>query len=184
VFVIHAKLASPHRTETKTSIFITMVLGYVVFMLAACTPGATEEIDIPLSEQIADVIAEKSTTIVLGNTKIDDHHAEMIAKVSAVETIRLGETSITDEGLASFAAMPNLTGLRLASKNITDDGLATLSGSKTLTFIILIDAKVTDAGLHYLHEMHQLESLYLIRTHVTDQGLALLQQKLPGLHIH
>jgi hypothetical protein len=105
------------------------------------------------------ILAPHLTSLVAGNTPVDDAGLEQIGTLKALELLRLENTLITDVGLKHLQNLSNLTYLSL-------DG-----------------TKVSDEVLPFLGKLAKLKYLNLSRTFATSEGISELQKSLPNCKI-
>lgn len=113
-----------------------------------------------------------------GQAKNLSAHAEILARLNAVEIGVSLKTPIDDAGVCDLSKIPNLRRLSISSLDrldVTDAGLACLAGLKELKSLSLNNTRITDAGLAHLKELKNLELLSLMMTDITGSGLRHLE---------
>ena len=98
------------------------------------------------------ILAPRLTSLVAGNTPVDDAGLERIGTLKALELLRLENTLITDVGLKHLQKLVNLEHLSLDGTKVSDEGLPVLSKLTKLRYLNLSRTFATSVGIRELQK--------------------------------
>lgn len=161
---------SPHPIQALACAVLGLALGCDTKPVVVTEPS--------LAEQVALVIAGRSSIIQIEQVAITDDDLAMLAQCPKLKVLQLDDeqNQVTDAGIRHLAKLSSLEHLRIQGGNVGDDGLELLASVKSLRILNLPQGKFTDEGLARLRELPKLVQLRFGSPQVTSQGVARLAE--------
>lgn len=119
---------------------------------------------------------EKIAELNLGNTKIDDSHPEVFARMLKLERLDLSATRAGDKVVEALVGSRDLWNLYLTETAVTPRSLPMIGKMKSLDHLDLSGCKLSGKGMEHLKSLKELRSLDLGDTGLKDSGLESIAQ--------